>query len=512
MTAPPAGHDAAALPRPLPATYWVVPGRLLVGEHPVASSRADTVDRLSNVLSAGITCFIDLTEPRELPSYETLLPIAMPGGRRLKYVREPISDHGVPADREQMSRILAAIDQALEQGHGVLVHCRAGIGRSATVAGCWLAARPNGAGDPLVRLQTLWQQSVRSRRWLTVPETEAQMDFVRDWVQGPRVAPGDAGAAAVAGAVPVPVPVGGVLGVGERIRGALLGLAFGDATGAARHAGGDEPLEWTQHTALALCLAESLLETGRADARDQMDRYVRWLRDGHLSANGQAGQPTPDVARALATYQWRRKALAGSHDPADRTAASLPRVVTAVAFAAADPASAVALAGDSSRTTHQSPVVLDACRYYGAMLVGALGGVPAAQVLRGVYEPVAGLWARQPLRNEIVAVAGAPAVAAGGRGGGAAAADVVQALANARAAVSSAVDVVSAVHAAIEGGREPALDGALAGALAGALLGPAAIPGVDLGRLARVGLVEDFAARLVGRALSAAAAHSEAGS
>jgi hypothetical protein len=70
---------------------------------------------------------------------------------------------------------------------------------------------------------------------------------------------------------------------------------------------------------------------------------------------------------------------------------------------------------------------------------------------------------------------------------------------------------MSSVQAAIEGGREPALDGALAGALAGALLGPAAIPGVDLGRLARVGLIEDFAARLVGRALSAAAARSEAG-
>lgn len=512
MTAPPAGPDAATLSRPLPATYWVVPGRLLVGEHPVAPSRPDTVERLSNVLSAGITCFIDLTEPRELPSYESLLPPAMPGGRRLKYVREPISDHGVPGDREQMSRILAAIDRALEEGHGVFVHCRAGIGRSATVAGCWLAARPGAVGDPLVRLQVLWQQSVRSRRWLTVPETEAQIDFVRDWVQGPRVEACSADAAAGAGAVSEFMPGSGAPGVAERIRGALLGLAFGDATGAARRAGGDAPVEWTQHTALALCLAESLLETGRAEARDQMDRYVRWLREGHLSANGLPGQPTPDVARALATYQWRRKALAGSHDPADRTTASLPRVVTAVAFAAADPASAVALAGDSSRTTHQSPVVLDACRYYGAMLVGVLGGAPAARVLRGVYEPVAGLWTRQPLREEIVAVAEAPAVAGGGRGGGAAAADVVQALANVRAAVNSAVDVVSAVRAAIDGGRDPALDGALAGALAGALLGPAAIPGDDLGRLARVGLIEGFAARLAERAVSTAEVRSRAGS
>jgi ADP-ribosylglycohydrolase len=499
MPEPPAGSDDDALPRPLPATYWVVPGRLLVGEHPVAMSSPDTVERLSRVLSAGITCFIDLTEPRELPSYEALLPPAMPGGRRLRYLREPISDHGVPADREQMSRILAAIDGALEAGHGVYVHCRAGIGRSATVAGCWLADRPGAAGDPLVRLQILWQQSVRSRRWLTVPETDAQIEFVRGWARATRP-----------GILDVPAPVDVRPGIADRIRGALLGLALGDATGDALRAGGDAPANWTQHTALALCLAESLLERGRSEARDQMERYVRWQREGHLSASGQPGPLTPDVARALATYQWRRKALAGSHDPADRTTASLPRVVSAAAFAAADPAAAVALAADCARTTHQSPVVLDACRYYGGMLVGAFGGARPQVVLRGAYEPVAGLWARQPLRSEVVVAIEAPATSVSSRG--AEPADVVHALANARAAVAAAADVPGAIRAAIDNGREPALDGALGGALAGALFGPAAVPEEELSRLARLDVLEAFAARLAHRAVPAGEGRTEAGS
>ena len=64
----PGDADASLPPRPLPATYWVVPGRLLVGEHPGSQSRADAMERLRRFLVAGVTCFVDLTEPNELPS------------------------------------------------------------------------------------------------------------------------------------------------------------------------------------------------------------------------------------------------------------------------------------------------------------------------------------------------------------------------------------------------------------------------------------------------------------
>ncbi len=61
-------------------------------------------------------------------------------------------------------------------------------------------------------------------------------------------------------------------------------------------------------------------------------------------------------------------------------------------FSAADPEAAVQLAGECARTTHQSPLVLDCCRYYGAMLVGALRGEDPRELLEGLYEPVPGLW------------------------------------------------------------------------------------------------------------------------
>jgi ADP-ribosylglycohydrolase len=476
--------------RPLPATYWVVPGRLLVGEHPASRSRADSMDRLRRFLLAGVTCFVDLTEPAELPSYEPLLPLATPEGRRIEYMREPIRDHDVPADDERMSQVVETVDAALEAGHVVYLHCRAGIGRSAMVAACWLASRAGAGKDPLPRLQDLWRESSRSRDWTSVPETREQVAFVRRWC-------------AQFGRATVAVGAGTAGSVADRIRGALLGLALGDATGAARQRGAEPAGVWTQHTSLALCLAESLLETGRCDARDQMQRYLRWQHEGHLSADGQPGRATPDVARALATYQWRKLPMAGSHDPHDLTTAGLPRVVPAASFALADPAAALTLAVECTRTTHQAPVVLDACRYFAALLVGALRGADADSVLQGVYEPAAGAWTARPLKPELLAAltrrrSAEEVLSPHGRW------NVLHALANARAAVSAGGDVGQAIDAAIRHGREPALDGALAGALAGSLQGASGMQESGAANLARLDLLEQFAVRLAERAATGA--------
>src|SRR5512137_2616645 len=102
-----------SLARPIDASYWVVPGKLLAGAHPGSRSRAQAMERLRRFVDAGVTCFIDLTEAVEMPSYEALLPFEDPNGRRVEYLREPLPDHGVPASQETMQRILALLDGAL---------------------------------------------------------------------------------------------------------------------------------------------------------------------------------------------------------------------------------------------------------------------------------------------------------------------------------------------------------------------------------------------------------------
>jgi ADP-ribosyl-[dinitrogen reductase] hydrolase len=101
----------------------------------------------------------------------------------------------------------------------------------------------------------------------------------------------------------------------NKIRGSLIGLAVGDALGVPLEftspgqfepiedmiGGGSfnlNPGEWTDDTSMALCLAESLIEKKGFDPVDQLERYVRWYREGHLSVNGRCfdiGNTTRDA-------------------------------------------------------------------------------------------------------------------------------------------------------------------------------------------------------------------------
>src|SRR5690242_19139191 len=89
----------------------------------------------------------------------------------------------------------------------------------------------------------------------------------------------------------------------DRYRGALLGLACGDAVGTTVEfrqpgsfpevldmtGGGPfdlQPGQWTDDTSMALCLAESLLYRKRLDPIDQMNRYCNWWQYGYLSSTG----------------------------------------------------------------------------------------------------------------------------------------------------------------------------------------------------------------------------------
>lgn len=161
--------------RPLPNTYWVIPGRVLAGEHPTGADRAESRIRLARLHEAGIDSFIDLTEKGEMPAYRHLLPSGT------EYVRSAIADTRVPNNVAQTRQVLARMQKSLDSGRGIYVHCRAGIGRTGLIIGCFLAdQQPNGA-SAIETLNRLWRQSERAKSWPTVPQTPEQADYIRHW-------------------------------------------------------------------------------------------------------------------------------------------------------------------------------------------------------------------------------------------------------------------------------------------------------------------------------------------
>ena len=278
----------------------------------------------------------------------------------------------------------------------------------------------------------------------------------------------------------------------DRCHGCLTGLAVGDALGTAVEfcapgtfkpvediAGGGpfqlEPGEWTDDTSMALCLASSLSECRGFDAADQMRRYVRWWKEGYLSSNGRCFDIGITIRSALQRFLDTLEPLSGSADTWSAGNGSLMRLAPVPMYFAADPAEAIRLAGESSRTTHGARTAIDACRYFSGLLLGALAGEAKDTILASLYSPVPGLWEDAPLDPEIMEIAAGsflrkepPEI----RGTG----HVVRSLEAALWAFSRAKNFRDGALLAVNLGDDADTTGAIYGQLAGAFFGVNAIP------------------------------------
>jgi len=298
----------------------------------------------------------------------------------------------------------------------------------------------------------------------------------------------------------------------RRYRGSLLGLATGDALGTtlefrkpgtftpvrAMVGGGPfnlKPGEWTDDTSLALCLAESLIEKEGFDPVDQLERYCRWWKDGHLSSTGRCFDIGNTTAAALMQFRKTREPYPGQTDPYSASNGSLMRLAPVPLFFAAHPETAIELSGESSRTTHGLQVTMDACRYFGALIVGALEGRSKEELLAPLFSPVPGYWDRYPLCEGIQQVATGsfrekepPEIR--GRG------YVVASLEAALWAFSRGRSFEEGCLLAVNLGEDADTTGAIYGQLAGAFYGEDATPALWREQLACRDLIEDFAERI----------------
>ncbi len=209
----------------------------------------------------------------------------------------------------------------------------------------------------------------------------------------------------------------------DRYRGALIGLAVCDALGATlefKSPGSFKPItdivgggpfglkpgQWTDDTSMALCLAESLIEKRGFDPVDQLERYVRWFREGYMSCTGTCFDIGGTTREALSEFERTRKPYCGTTNPRAAGNGSIMRLAPVPLYFSASPREAIERSGDSSRTTHGAAVCVDACRYMGGLIVGAVYGVGKDELLADHYTPVSGYWRQSPLCPEIDEIAG----------------------------------------------------------------------------------------------------------
>ncbi|HET9689532.1 MAG TPA: ADP-ribosylglycohydrolase family protein [Acidimicrobiales bacterium] len=272
----------------------------------------------------------------------------------------------------------------------------------------------------------------------------------------------------------------------DRAVGALVGLAAGDAVGTALEfcaPGTFEPITdmvgggpfglpagaFTDDTSMALCLAESIVDTGGMHLADQLRRYLRWRDHGYLSSTGACFDIGGTTTAQLERFRRTGEPVDPAPSPGAAANGSLMRLAPVPIRWHTDLDAAVAMAAESSRTTHAAQRPVDCCRLLGAVVAALVAG----EAFEAVTDPT--WWRWGDLHPEVAAVAAGswrhrqpPEIKGSGY--------CVAALEAALWAVGGAADFADAVLRAANLGDDADTTAAIAGQVAGARWGASGIP------------------------------------
>jgi ADP-ribosyl-[dinitrogen reductase] hydrolase len=193
----------------------------------------------------------------------------------------------------------------------------------------------------------------------------------------------------------------------DRVFGALLGLAIGDALGAPLEFSpvrydsteltgfdaalwkkehynrfGLKPGQWTDDTSMALCLADSLLARGGFDGRDLRLRFLNWWYFGYCNAFGFDAERPVKHSVGLGGNIWQsfqefvkdKTEFTTAGDLQTSGNGSLMRNAPVAVFYRDDLALAEAMSYKQSKTTHQGEEAAECCRLLTRCIVHGIRG------------------------------------------------------------------------------------------------------------------------------------------
>ncbi|PNP99524.1 ADP-ribosylglycohydrolase family protein [Sphingobium sp. SA916] len=355
---------------------------------------------LDAIQASGAAAVVSLIEPSEFQSLGVDRLGEEVRARHMDWFHLPIADVNIPGPlfEKEWTTIGANLRSRLRQGFDIVVHCKGGLGRAGMIA-----------ARLLVELGTEPRAAIGQVR-MTRPgaiETHQQLAYVQQKV-------------AVAETAPAQTPAA----TRDRGRGALIGLAVGDALGTtlefARRdsypvltdmiGGGPfglKPGEWTDDTSMALALADSLICCNGINEADLMKRFVAWRDEGAYSSNGHCFDIGMTVSAALARWERSGNPIAGSTDPTSAGNGSLMRLAPVALRYHDDLPALDDAATRQSRVTHGAPEAVGACAIYARMIASAISGSTLDEVLNvnrerltgKIADIVGGSWRGKPRQD-----------------------------------------------------------------------------------------------------------------
>ncbi len=186
-------------------------------------------------------------------------------------------------------------------------------------------------------------------------------------------------------------------GLENKVAGSLLGLAVGDALGApvefkkrgsfpkitSYQDGGEFNLkagQWTDDTSLMLCVLTSLLEKKEYDLKDQMEKFMKWWKEGYLSSTGVCFDIGNTTKASLMRYENTGKIFSGNESDKASNGA-LMRLAPVPLFFHRDINQAMIETANQSKTTHAPLECIESAKILSFVIASIMNGDSKEKIL-----------------------------------------------------------------------------------------------------------------------------------
>ncbi|MGJ4953215.1 phosphatase domain-containing putative toxin [Bradyrhizobium sp. HKCCYLS20291] len=157
--------------------HWIdcpTADRLAIAARPRAGDWLE--DEIGGWAAEGVAAVVSLLDPAEIHDLGLQREAASCAAVGMAFVSFPIPDRGLPESRRAATELARELAAQLSDGADVLIHCRAGIGRSSLLAACVMIRLGVDAAEALAR--------IAAARGVAVPDTEEQRTWVMAMEQG----------------------------------------------------------------------------------------------------------------------------------------------------------------------------------------------------------------------------------------------------------------------------------------------------------------------------------------